>query len=76
MRALVSRLTSKGQATIPAEVRKRLKLRPGDGVVFSIHGSRATLRRADALDPGFLKLQQQAFVDWNTPEADEAFRDL
>jgi len=28
------------------------------------------------LEPDFLALQQQAFSDWNTPEADDAFRDL
>ncbi len=76
MRAMVSRLTSKGQATIPAAVRKKLQLKAGDSVVFSVAGRRAILRKADALDPAFLMLQQQAFADWDAPEADEAFRDL
>jgi AbrB family looped-hinge helix DNA binding protein len=73
---MVTRVTTKGQATIPAEVRKRLKLKAGDSVVFRFEGRRVVLSKADRLDPAFLKLQQQAFADWDTPEADEAFRDL
>jgi AbrB family looped-hinge helix DNA binding protein len=73
---MASRLTSKGQATIPAEVRRRLKLKAGDTVVFGIEGKRAILRKAEALDAAFMRLQEQAFADWNSPEADEAFRDL
>lgn len=73
---LVTRITTKGQTTIPAEVRKRLKLKAGDSVVFSLDGRRAILSKADPLDPAFLKLQQKAFADWDAPEADEAFRDL
>ncbi len=35
-----------------------------------------TLRRAEKLDPGFLRLATESFEDWNTPEAEDAFRDL
>lgn len=31
---------------------------------------------AGALDPGFLRLQQHAFKDWDRPEAEMAFRSL
>jgi antitoxin PrlF len=31
-----SRLTSKSQATVPAGVRKRLNLKPGDTVIFEV----------------------------------------
>lgn len=73
---LVSRLTSKGQATIPAEVRARLDLRAGDSVLFEIKKDAVRLRKARPLDVAFLALSAEAFADWSTPEADEAFRDL
>jgi AbrB family looped-hinge helix DNA binding protein len=73
---LVSKVTSKGQATIPSPVRKALGVRPGDSVLFSVEGTTVTLRRAERLDAGFLKLASDSFADWNAPEADEAFRDL
>ena len=73
---LISRLTSKGQATIPADVRKALRLKPGDRVAFEIAGHKVTLRRVDPLDRAFMKLSEQAFTEWNSPEDEEAFRDL
>ena len=33
-----AKLTSKGQVTIPAEVRKRFDLAPGDQLLFSVAG--------------------------------------
>ena len=72
----VSRLTVKHQATIPAAVRKKLGLRAGSRVGFLIRGNEVLLRRLDPLDEDFLKLASESFADWNTPEADEAFRDL
>lgn len=73
---LVTKLTSKGQATIPSKVRKFLGIKAGDSVMFTIADDTVTVKRAEPLDAGFLKLASESFSDWNTPEADEAFRDL
>jgi AbrB family looped-hinge helix DNA binding protein len=73
---LTSRLTSKGQATIPIEVRKALRLKQGDGVVFELSKGKVTLRRAEALDRAFLTLAETAFEEWNSAEDEAAFRDL
>ncbi|MBS0276946.1 MAG: AbrB/MazE/SpoVT family DNA-binding domain-containing protein [Proteobacteria bacterium] len=73
---LTSRLTSKGQATIPVEVRKVLRLKEGDSVLFEMQKGKVTLRRAEALDRAFLKLAETAFEEWNSPEDEAAFRDL
>src|SRR3982751_2903017 len=63
---LLSRLTSKGQATIPVEVRRALRLHAGDRVAFDLKNGKVTLRRADSLDPAFLKLSEIAFEEWNS----------
>jgi antitoxin PrlF len=73
---LVSRLTTKGQATIPISVRKALRLKPGDRVAFEVAGQKVTLRRLDSADRAFAELSQLAFGEWNSPEDEEAFRDL
>jgi AbrB family looped-hinge helix DNA binding protein len=73
---LTSRISAKGQLTIPSEVRKRLRLRPGDTIAYAVSGETATIRKIDPLDAGFLRLANDTFADWNAPEADEAFRDL
>lgn len=72
----VSKVTTKGQTTIPAKVRQHLGVQSGDAVIFTIEDGRVTLKRVERLDAGFLKLATESFSDWNAPEADEAFRDL
>ena len=44
-----SRLTSKGQITIPVSVRRALSLREGDRVVFRVEGDRAIVARSPDL---------------------------
>ena len=44
MRHLESRLTQKGQVTIPAEVRARLGLKPKDIVAFELVGDEVKLK--------------------------------
>jgi AbrB family looped-hinge helix DNA binding protein len=73
---LTSRLTSKGQATIPADVRKALNLKTGDRVLFELKGGTVSLRRAEKLDRGFMALADAAFDEWNSPEDEAAFRGL
>jgi len=73
---LMTRLTSKGQATIPVEVRKALRLKEGDRVLFELEKGKVTLKRVDAVDHAFLKLSEDAFQEWNSAEDDAAFLDL
>ena len=44
-----ARLTSKGQVTIPKDVRDALSLRDGDRVTFRVEGSRAVIARTPDL---------------------------
>ena len=75
----VTRLTTKHQTTIPLEVRRALGLRAGDQVEFSVEGNTVILRKAEPRlsdDLVFRLVQAHAMRDWDTPEDDEAFRDL
>jgi AbrB family looped-hinge helix DNA binding protein len=75
----VTRLTSKHQTTIPAQVRHALGLKAGDSVEFAIRGKSVTLRKVAPRisdDLAFRVNQAHAMRDWDTPEDDEAFRDL
>jgi AbrB family looped-hinge helix DNA binding protein len=76
---LITRLTTKHQTTIPVEVRRALGVRAGDHVEFSVEGGTVTLRKAEPRlsdDLVFRLVQAHAMRDWDTPEDDEAFRDL
>lgn len=42
----LAKLTSKGQITVPAEIRKKLRLRTGDKVVFSQEDGKIVFRNA------------------------------
>jgi AbrB family looped-hinge helix DNA binding protein len=41
----VGSITTKGQVTIPKNVRKKLDLKEGDRIVFTIIGDQATLKK-------------------------------
>lgn len=53
--ACSSTISSKGQITVPLEVRKRLGLRVGDRVEFVVDKDRTTIRPARAPENPFLK---------------------
>jgi antitoxin PrlF len=75
----VTRLTTKHQTTIPVEVRRALGLKAGDQVEFSVTDTVVTLRKAEprlSEELAFRLVQAHAMRDWDTPEDDEAFRDL
>lgn len=71
-----SKLSSKGQVTIPAEVRERLHLEPGDVVVYEVEADRVTLRRGEPFDLAFHAALSATVDEWASPEDEEAFGDL
>ncbi len=72
----VSRLSAEGQITIPQAIREVLKLEPGDLVAYEIQSGEVILRRADPFDAAFHASLSATLDEWDTPEDDEAFRDL
>jgi antitoxin PrlF len=50
-----STISSKGQVTVPLEIRKRLGLKAGDRVEFVVEDSRTILRPERARENPFLK---------------------
>jgi antitoxin PrlF len=73
---LASTLTSKGQATIPAEIRKALNLKPGDVIVFEIKNHKATLTKAEPFDYRYHRTLSHTLSEWDSAADDEAYRDL
>ena len=73
----ISRLTSKGQATVPAPVRRKLNLRPGDTIVFEeAETGLICLRKAEPLDLEFLSALEKTLSEWNSEKDEQSYRDL
>ncbi len=72
----MSTLTEKGQATIPAEIRHRLKLVAGDKVGFEISEGKVFLRRIEPFDYLYHQSLSQTLSEWDSIEDKEAYRDL
>jgi AbrB family looped-hinge helix DNA binding protein len=71
-----SRLSSKGQVTIPSEVRESLSLGAGDLVSYDVHGEEAVLKRIEPFDAAFHATLSATLDEWGSLEDEEAFRDL
>jgi antitoxin PrlF len=79
-----SRMTSKGQVTIPAELRKELGLNAGDQVEFVMDNGSVCVRRAESVvlrtarsvipPPGARKSDHQIREEVERAIADEAIR--
>ena len=73
---LVSKLSRKGQVTVPKKVRDTLRARPGDWIEYEVQGDVILLRRAEPFDRAFHAALSDTLTEWLTPEDEEAFRDL
>lgn len=62
-----AKITSKGQVTIPADVRKALKLAEGDQIVFEVKGTRANIRKITAIDKLAMEIGPQLRKEFPTP---------
>lgn len=73
----VAKVTSKGQTTIPAEIRAVLHVSPGDLIAWEVEpdGS-ARVRRVQPLDLDYLKAVEGTLSEWTSPADEEAYRDL
>jgi len=71
-----SRLSSKGQVTIPKTVRDRIRLKPGDTISYEMEGDVVRIRRLDPFDAAFHSALSMTLDEWTTQQDEEAFRDL
>ncbi|MBN1425287.1 type II toxin-antitoxin system PrlF family antitoxin [Candidatus Fermentibacteria bacterium] len=71
-----SRLSSKGQVTVPLKVREALGLKARDIVAYEVRPDGVVLRRAEPFDVEFYRALASTLEEWNSPEDEEAFRDL
>lgn len=71
-----SRVSTKGQVTIPAGIRSALGVGPGDLVAYELEGNKVRLRKVEPFDAAYHAAVAGTLQEWNSPEDEEAFRDL
>lgn len=76
MSIATSKLTSKYQATIPAKVRKALKLSAGEVVAFDIENGEVRLRKGTPVDIEFARALPDTLSEWQSEADDKAYSDL
>jgi AbrB family looped-hinge helix DNA binding protein len=74
---LISRITSKGQITIPKAVRSALGLVDGDLVAFALEDDQAILRKiAQQAEAAPSTTVGTDLTEWASPADEDAYRDL
>jgi AbrB family looped-hinge helix DNA binding protein len=74
---IVAKITSKGQTTIPAEIRKALDAKPGDMLAWDVkQKGEVVVRRVRPVDVEYLKAVSGTLSEWDSEADDRAYRDL
>lgn len=72
----ISRISSKGQITLPKEIREAAGLKPGDMVAYEVNDGVVLLRNVEPFDAAFHAALSNTLDEWATPEDEKAFHDL
>ena len=73
----IAKITSKGQTTIPQDIRAALKVGPGDLLAWELGpDGTATVRRVQPMDLEYLRALEGTLSEWASAADDEAYRDL
>jgi bifunctional DNA-binding transcriptional regulator/antitoxin component of YhaV-PrlF toxin-antitoxin module len=77
MAAVIAKVTSKGQTTIPQDVCSALQVGPGDLIAWEVGSDgTATVRRVRPLDLEYLRALEGTLSEWASAADEEAYRDL
>jgi len=72
----ISKVSIKGQITIPANIRKAMGVEPGDLIAYELQGKAVNLKKIKSFDAAFHAAIADTLEEWNSLEDGEAFNDL
>jgi antitoxin PrlF len=74
---ITSKVTSKGQTTLPREIRERLEVHAGDYIAYRNSEFGVVIRKVRPFDATWhAGVAKTLETEWNSPEDDEDFGDL
>jgi antitoxin PrlF len=68
---ITSKITSKGQVTVPRKVREKLGIEAGDSISYEVHEDRAVIRRIPKVDVEWAKSIENTLSEWSDDFDDE-----
>lgn len=71
-----SKITSKGQITVPKAIQECLGVKPGDTLIYDVSGDTVRLKRLDSFDAAYHVALAETLDEWASPEDDKAFAGL
>ncbi|MBF0154698.1 MAG: type II toxin-antitoxin system PrlF family antitoxin [Magnetococcales bacterium] len=75
--AVIAKITTRGQTTVPREVRKVLHVGPGDQIIWeTLKDGTVMVRRAQPLDFDDLRALEGTLSEWSGLADEEAYCDL
>ena len=72
----ISKITSKGQVTIPHALRKAAHFKTGDKLVFELDGDRVIVTKLISVKDAYLDSVSLNLKEWLSDEDEEAWSDL
>ena len=72
----ISKISAKGQTTIPAKIRNKLGLGSGDTVVYEIKDEGVLVRKVAETNDSYLSAISSTLEEWDSDEDNEAWCDL
>jgi antitoxin PrlF len=74
---MTSKITSKGQVTLPKAVREQLGLKAGDSIVYEVEGNIVRVRKAEPFDLAWHRSGSKTLAhEWDSKYDHENFDDL
>jgi antitoxin PrlF len=74
---LISKITSKGQTTVPQSVRAALRSKPGDLLAWEVDADgRVAVLRVQPTDVEYLRAVAGTLSEWHSAEDEKAYGDL
>ena len=72
----LTKVTRRGQTTIPKKIRQALGIDRGDVLRFELHGDGATLSKAADGEGAYLKALEGSMGEWLSEADEKAYGDL
>ena len=73
---MTSKITSKGQTTLPKEIRDKLGVYSGDTLAYEVDGDSVRVRKAEPFDLAWHRSISPTLAEWDSVNDHENFDDL